>query len=84
MDKSSTGSTISKKDLTDVFKEARLKVIDDALASTPEHEESSSVETPKKEEKTQELKEEPKEDEKQEEQVYETLTMSDFFDEFKI
>ena len=84
MDKSSTGSTISKKDLTDVFKEARLKVIDDALASTPEHEESSSVETPKKEEKTQELKEEPKEDIKQEEQVYETLTMSDFFDEFKI
>lgn len=84
MDKSSTGSTISKKDLTDVFKEARLKVIDDALASTPEHEESSSVETPKKEEKTQELKEEHKEDKKQEEQVYETLTMSDFFDEFKI
>lgn len=84
MDKSSTGSTISKKDLTDVFKEARLKVIDDALASTPEHEESSSVETPKKKEKTQELKEEPKEDKKQEEQVYETLTMSDFFDEFKI
>ena len=84
MDKSSTGSTISKKDLTDVFKEARLKVIDDALASTPEHEESSSVETPKKEEKTQELKEEPKEDKKQEEHVYETLTMSDFFDEFKI
>ena len=84
MDKSSTGSTISKKDLTDVFKESRLKVIDDALASTPEHEESSSVETPKKEEKTQELKEEPKEDKKQEEQVYETLTMSDFFDEFKI
>ena len=84
MDKSSTGSTISKKDLTDVFKEARLKVIDDALASTPEHEESSSVETPKKEEKTQEVKEELKEDKKQEEQVYETLTMSDFFDEFKI
>ena len=50
MDKSSTGSTISKKDLTDVFKEARLKVIDDALASTPEHEESSSVETPNEEE----------------------------------
>ena len=47
-------------------------------------EENSSVETPKKEEKTQELKEEPKEDKKQEEQVYETLTMSDFFDEFKI
>lgn len=84
MDKSSTGSTISKKDLTDVFKEARLKVIDDTLASTLEHEESSGVETPKKEEKTQELKEEPKEDIKQEEKVYETLTMSDFFDEFKI
>lgn len=84
MDKSSTGSTISKKDLTDVFKEARLKVVDDALASTPEHEESSGVEPPKKEEKTQELKEEPKEDIKQEEKVYETLTMSDFFDEFKI
>ena len=84
MDKSSTGSTISKKDLTDVFKEARLKVIDDALASTPEHEENSSGETPKKEENTQVTKEEPKEDKKQEEQVYETLTMSDFFDEFKI
>ena len=84
MDKSSTGSTISKKDLTDVFKEARLKVIDDVLPNISEHEESSSVETPKKEEKTQELNEEPKEDKKQEEQVYETLTMSDFFDEFKI
>ena len=84
MDKSSTGSTISKKDLTNVFKEARLKVIDDVLPNISEHEESSSVETPKKEEKTQELKEEPKEDKKQEEQVYETLTMSDFFDEFKI
>lgn len=84
MDKSSTGSTISKKDLTDVFKEARLKVIDDVLPNISGHEESSSVETPKKEEKTQELKEEPKEDKKQEEQVYETLTMSDFFDEFKI
>ena len=59
MDKSSTGSTISKKDLTDVFKEARLKVIDDVLPNISEHEESSSVETPKKEEKTQELKEEP-------------------------
>ena len=67
MDKSSTGSTISKKDLTDVFKEARLKVIDDVLPNISEHEESSSVETPKKEEKTQELKEEPKEDKKQEE-----------------
>ncbi len=84
MDKSSTGSTISKKDLTDVFKEARLKVIDDAQPSTAEHEENSSGETPKKEEKTQVTKEEPKEDKKQEEQVYETLTMSDFFDEFKI
>ncbi len=84
MDKSSTGSTISKKDLTDVFKEARLKVIDDAQPSTPEHEDNSNVEEPKKEEKTQVAKEESKEDKKQEEQVYETLTMSDFFDEFKI
>ena len=84
MDKSSTGSTISKKDLTDVFKEARLKVIDDAQPGISEHEENSSGETPKKEEKTQVTKEEPKEDKKQEEQVYETLTMSDFFDEFKI
>ena len=87
MDKSSTGSTISKKDLTDVFKEARLKVIDDAQPSIPEHEEDSNVEPPKKEEKAQVAKEEteePKEDKKQEEQVYETLTMSDFFDEFKI
>ena len=87
MDKSSTGSTISKKDLTDVFKEARLKVIDDVQLSTPEHEENNNVEPPKKEEKAQVVKEEteePKEDKKQEEQVYETLTMSDFFDEFKI
>lgn len=84
MDKSSTGSTISKKDLTDVFKEARLKVIDDVQLSTPEHEENSNAEPPKMEEKAQVVKEELKEDKKQEEQVYETLTMSDFFDEFKI
>lgn len=36
MDKSSTGSTISKKDLTDVFKEARLKVIDDVKLENSE------------------------------------------------
>lgn len=69
MDKSSTGSTISKKDLTDVFKEARLKVIDDVKL------ENSEVSN---EEKVSKKEDKPKKE------VYETLTMSDFFDEFKI
>lgn len=80
MDKSSTGSTISKKDLTDVFKEARLKVIDDVKL------ENSEVSNEEKDNSNESVKEEKvcnKED-KPKKEVYETLTMSDFFDEFKI
>ena len=73
MDKASTGSSVSKKDLNDVFKEARLKVIDDN---------SSAIEKKDVENVAQTKKEEVKEVKKEE--VYETLTMSDFFDEFKI
>ena len=80
MDKSSTGSTLSKKNIEGVFKEARLKVIDDAPVETMVKEESEKhLETPIKEE-VQEVKKE----EKKKPEVIETMTMSDFFDEFKI
>lgn len=80
MDKSSTGSTISKKDLTDVFKEARLKVIDDVKL------ENSEVSNEEKDNSNEGVKEEKvsKKEDKPKKEVYETLTMSDFFDEFKI
>ena len=80
MDKSSTGSTISKKDLTDVFKEARLKVIDDVKLENSEvsNEEKDNFNESVKEEKVSKKEDKPKKE------VYETLTMSDFFDEFKI
>ena len=65
MDKSSTGSQISKKDINNIFKEARLKVIDSNISN----------------EETIEVK---KEEKKENNEVYETMTMSDFFDEFKI
>lgn len=80
MDKSSTGSTISKKDLTDVFKEARLKVIDDVKL------ENSEVSNEEKDNSNESVKEEnvSKKEDKPKKEVYETLTMSDFFDEFKI
>ena len=64
MDKSSTGSQISKKDINNIFKEARLKVIDSNT--------------------TNEIKEVKKEENKEKTEVYKTMTMSDFFDEFKI
>ena len=64
MDKSSTGSQISKKDINNIFKEARLKVIDSNT--------------------TNEIKEVKKEEKKENNEVYKTMTMSDFFDEFKI
>ena len=64
MDKSSTGSQISKKDINNIFKEARLKVIDSNT--------------------TNEIKEVKKEENKEKAEVYKTMTMSDFFDEFKI
>lgn len=80
MDKSSTGSTLSKKNIEGVFKEARLKVIDDAPVETMVKEESEKhLEAPIKEE-VQEVKKE----EKKKPEVIETMTMSDFFDEFKI
>lgn len=80
MDKSSTGSTLSKKNIEGVFKEARLKVIDDAPVETMVKEESvKPLEAPIKEE-VQEVKKE----EKKKPEVIETMTMSDFFDEFKI
>lgn len=80
MDKSSTGSTLSKKNIEGVFKEARLKVIDDVPVETMIKEESEKhLETPIKEE-IQEVKKE----EKKRPEVIETMTMSDFFDEFKI
>ncbi len=80
MDKSSTGSTLSKKNIEGVFKEARLKVIDDVPVETMVKEESvKPLEVPIKEE-VQEVKKE----EKKKPEVIETMTMSDFFDEFKI
>lgn len=80
MDKSSTGSTLSKKNIEGVFKEARLKVIDDTPVETMIKEESEKhLEAPIKEE-VQEVKKE----EKKKPEVIETMTMSDFFDEFKI
>lgn len=80
MDKSSTGSTLSKKNIEGVFKEARLKVIDDVPVETMIKEESvKHLEAPIKEE-VQEVKKE----EKKKPEVIETMTMSDFFDEFKI
>lgn len=80
MDKSSTGSALSKKNIEGVFKEARLKVIDDVPVETMVKEESEKhLEAPIKEE-VQEVKKE----EKKKPEVIETMTMSDFFDEFKI
>lgn len=80
MDKASTGSTLSKKNIEGVFKEARLKVIDDTPVETMVKEESvKPLEVPIKEE-VQEVKKE----EKKKPEVIETMTMSDFFDEFKI
>lgn len=80
MDKSSTGSALSKKNIEGVFKEARLKVIDDVPVETMIKEESEKhLEAPIKEE-VQEVKKE----EKKKPEVIETMTMSDFFDEFKI
>ena len=80
MDKSSTGSALSKKNIEGVFKEARLKVIDDVPVETMIKEESEKhLEAPIKE-KVQEVKKE----EKKKPEVIETMTMSDFFDEFKI
>lgn len=89
MDKSSVGSQIKKA--VDLFKEARLKVIGESLNKEEKQEEKKEkvnvqesldidveeVQEEKKEILNRELK-------KEEEIKVEPLTMSDFFDEFKL
>ncbi len=92
MEKSSVGSLIEKGEVEGFFKEARLKVIDEETnAKNPEDlndsndtKENEQIKQTTKEKTTLEKKEEPKKTEETKESVYETLTMSDFFDEFKI
>ena len=69
MDKLSTGSQITKKNIEDIFVVSRLKDI-------------TKIEMPKEELEVEEIKEEKKETPKKESK--EQLTMSDFFEEFKI
>ena len=64
MDKQSTGSIITKKNINDIFVVSKLTVIE-------------------KEEDNNKNIEKPKED-KPKEKVIVSLTMSDFFEEFKI
>ena len=82
---------IEKEEIKNIYKEARLKVIDDSennnLNSNDEPKDDKPVEEEPKQ--TGESKEETQVITKQEikeekEQVYKTMTMSDFFDEFKI
>ena len=93
MEKPSVGSVIDKGNIENIFKEARLKVIDDNNTNIAESKEnietkteienaiieSTNIKEPKQEEKIEE-----KQEETTKEEVYETMTMSDFFDEFKI
>ncbi len=72
MDKQSTGSVLDKETITDVFKEARLKVIEGIKETDISDNQENTLEAIKK------VEDKPKE------VVYETMTMSDFFDEFKI
>lgn len=69
MDKLSTGSQITKKNIEDIFVVSRLKDI-------------TKIEMLKEETQVEEIKEEKKETPKKESR--EQLTMSDFFEEFKI
>ena len=73
MEKTSTGSVIDKESISNIFKEARLKIIDE----TEEH-----LDKPKEDVFLEEPKEETIVDNKN--KSFETMTMSDFFDEFKI
>lgn len=95
MEKPSVGSIIDKGNIENIFKEARLKVIDDSTSNENNSKEmqTESKENIKKEnenndisntEKINEIIEEEKKEELSKEEVYETMTMSDFFDEFKI
>jgi len=95
MEKPSVGSVIDKGNIENIYKEARLKVIDDtkfentAIDNTPK--DPTNID-PKEEIINEEIKEDKKQEEKvtlnkenkPKEEVYETMTMSDFFDEFKI
>ena len=84
MEKPSVGSVIDKEKIENVFKEARLKVIDDKNIDEPQIKNDNNNNekeiTDNNESTTREVKEEKKETE----EVFETMTMSDFFDEFKI
>lgn len=72
MDKQSVGSTITKKNIEDIFVVTKLKEIKLDNEEIKEIKEEKTEET-----KTQEVKKEKKETKSQ-------LTMSDFFEEFKI
>ena len=72
MDKQSVGSTITKKNIEDIFVVTKLKEIKLDNEEIKETKEEKTEET-----KTQEVKKEKKETKSQ-------LTMSDFFEEFKI
>ncbi len=75
MDKQSVGSTITKKNIEDIFVVTKLKEI---KLNNEEHKENTEEKQEVKEEvKTPEVKKEKKETKSQ-------LTMSDFFEEFKI
>ena len=75
MDKLSVGSNIIKKDYDEVFVINKIKVIKDKNIDEEKIDNSK---------KLNEDKEIQKEDKKEENVVYEAMTMSDFFDEFKI
>jgi topoisomerase-4 subunit A len=91
MEKSSTGSVIDKGNIESIFKEARLKIINEEENKNQNNNDTVKPEETKKEtnEPTketsllEELKKQAKNKTEQEE-IYETMTMSDFFDEFKI
>ena len=72
MDKQSVGSTITKKNIEDIFVVTKLKEI-----KINNEEINESKEEKHEEKKTEEVKQEKKETKSQ-------LTMSDFFEEFKI
>lgn len=91
MEKPSVGSVINKGNIENIFKEARLKVIDEVAHNNTSEDSSNNntleetEEIPKlKSDNQLEIKKEPKKDEEKKQEVYETMTMSDFFDEFKI
>ncbi len=76
MEKTSTGSLINKEVVENIYKEPKLKVIENITNNINDKIVENSPLEPNP------TKTEEKEPEKN--KVYETLTMSDFFDEFKI